>query len=82
MSTVCTPTFSFPLIIIRQQGLQYKDINSLIITLTMFSNLIGALTALFFTNYCVGLKSDSEIGQLAVTGFLKPDSYMYISQSH
>ena len=31
----------------------------LIITITIFSNLIGALTALLFTNYCVGLKSDS-----------------------
>ena len=28
---------------------------SLIIPITIFSNLIGALTALFFTNYCVGL---------------------------
>ena len=37
-------------------------------TITIFSNLIGALTALFFTYYCVGLKSDSEIGQLAVIG--------------
>ena len=27
---------------------------------------LGALTALFFSNYCVGLKSDSEITQLAV----------------
>ena len=31
----------------------------LIIAITIFSNLIGALTALFFTNYCIGLKSDS-----------------------
>ena len=38
----------------------------LIMTITIFSNLIGELTALFFTNYCVGLKSDSAIGQLAV----------------
>ena len=37
----------------------------LIITITIFSNLIGALTALFFTNYWVGLKSDS---------WLKPDT--------
>ena len=41
---------------------------TLIITMTIFSNLTGALTALFFTNYCVGLKSDSEIGQLAEIG--------------
>ena len=51
-----------------------------IITLTIFSNLIGALTTLFFTNYCVGLKSDIEIGQLAEIGYLKSDSY--ISQSY
>ena len=31
----------------------------IIITITIFSNLIGASTALFFINYCVGLKSDS-----------------------
>ena len=31
-------------------------------------------------NYCAGLKSDSEIGQLAVIGYLKSDSY--ISQSY
>ena len=37
---------------------------------------ILALTALFFINYCVELKSDSEIGQLAVTGYLKSDSYI------
>ena len=34
-------------------------ITQVIINITIFSNLIGALTALFFTNYCVGLKSDS-----------------------
>ena len=38
-------------------------ITPLIITITIFSNLIGAITALFFTNYCVGLKSDSYIRQ-------------------
>ena len=43
---------------------------------SIFSNLIGALSALFFTNYCVGLKSDSEIGQLAVIGYLNLHSYM------
>ena len=37
------------------------------ITIAIFSNLIGASTTLFFTNYCVGLKSYSEIGQLAIT---------------
>ena len=46
--------------------------------LTIFSNLI-ALTTLFLTNYCVRVKSDSEIGQLAVIGYLK--SNIYISQS-
>ena len=55
-------------------------ISYLITTITIFSNLIGALTALFFTNYCVGLKSDNEIGQLAEIGYLKSDSY--ISQSY
>ena len=34
----------------------------IIITITIFSNLFGALTALFFTYYCVGLKSTSGIG--------------------
>ena len=56
----------------------YLDVNH--VTITIFSNLIGALTALFFTNYCVGLKLDSEIGQLAVIGYQKSDSY--ISQSY
>ena len=31
----------------------------IIITITIFSSLIAASTALFFTNYCVGLESDS-----------------------
>ena len=37
---------------------------------------------LFFTDYCVGLKLDSEIRQLAVTviGYIKWESY--ISQSY
>ena len=35
-----------------------------IITIAIFSNLIGALSASFFTNYCVGLKSDGEIAQV------------------
>ena len=52
----------------------------LIITITIFSNLIGALTTLFFTSYCAGSKSDNEIGQLAEIGYLKLDSY--ISQSY
>ena len=34
-------------------------IDTIIITITIFSNLFVALTALFFTNHCVGLKSDS-----------------------
>ena len=54
--------------------------SALIIAITIFSNLIDALTTLFFTNYCVGLKLDSEIGQLAIIGYLKSDSY--ISQSY
>ena len=29
---------------------------TIIITITIFSNLIDALTALVFTNYCVGLE--------------------------
>ena len=53
---------------------------ALIITITIVSNVIGALTTSFFTNYCVGLTSDSEIGQLAVIGYLKSNSY--ISQSY
>ena len=36
-----------------------STIQGVIITITIFSNLIGALTMLFFTNYYVGLKSDS-----------------------
>lgn len=40
------------------------------------NKFIGALTALFFINYCVELKSDSEIGQLAVIGYLKSDTYI------
>ena len=55
-------------------------IHGLIITITIFSNLIGALSALFFINYCVGMKSDSGIGQLPVIGCLK--SHSYISQSY
>ena len=60
----------------------YVVISFLIMTITIFLNLIGALTALFFTtgNCCVGLKLDSEIRQLAVIGYLKLDSY--ISQSY
>ena len=37
----------------------YLPFLSLTITITIFSNLIGASTALFFTNYCVDLKLDS-----------------------
>ena len=40
-----------------------QPLSELIITITTSSNLIGALTALFFTNYCVWLKSDSFISQ-------------------
>ena len=43
----------------------------LVMTITIFSDLIGALTTLFFTSYCVGLKSNSEIEQLAEIGYLK-----------
>ena len=45
---------------IKTQG-QFPAVLRLIITIniTIFSNLIDALTALFFTNYCVGLKLDS-----------------------
>ena len=57
-----------------------RTVFQLIPTITIFSYLIGALTSLFFTNYCVGLKSDIEIVQLAVIGYLKSDSY--ISQSY
>ena len=50
-------------------------------TITISSNLIGALTALIFINYyCVRFKSESEIGQLAVIVYLKSDSYF--SQSY
>ena len=52
-------------------------ITDLIITITIFSDLIGASTALFFS---VSLKLDSEIGQLAGIRYLKSDSY--ISQSY
>ena len=52
-------------------------ITDLIITITIFSHLIGASTALFFS---VRLKLDSEIRELAVIRYLKSDSY--ISQSY
>ena len=52
-------------------------ITDLIITITIFSDLIGASTALFFS---AGLKLNSEIRQLVVIGHLKSDSY--ISQSY
>ena len=51
-------------------GLHSVQLLFLIITITIFSDLIDALTALFFTNYSEGLRSDSEIGQLAVIGQL------------
>ena len=38
----------------------------LIITITIFSNLIGAFNALFFINHWVGLKSDSVMGPPAI----------------
>ena len=48
--------------------------------------MIGALTALFFSNYCVGLKSDSEIRQLAVIRQLRQPAILsalsLIRQSH
>ena len=43
----------------------------LIVTITILSNVISALAALFFTNYSVQLKSDSVIRWLAVIGQLK-----------
>ena len=55
----------------------YTDLT---ITITILSNLIGASTALFFTNYCVVLKLDSEIGQLTIIRYPKSDSD--ISQSY
>ena len=55
------------LVIIFNHGFEITcPITPLVITITIFSNLIGALTASFFTNYCVGLKSDCKSGQLAV----------------
>ena len=36
-----------------------SEILGLIITITISLNLIGALTALIFTNHCEGLLSDS-----------------------
>ena len=42
-------------------------------------NLIGALTTLFFTNCCVRLKSDREIGRLTVIGFFsRPQSSEFL----
>ena len=38
-----------------EQNERKKKITSLIITITISSNLIGALTTLLFTNDCVGL---------------------------
>ena len=40
----------------------FSNLFGALITITIFSNLFVALTALFFTNHCVGLKLDSEIG--------------------
>ena len=51
-------------------GLHSVLLSLLIITITIVSNLIGALIVLFSTTNCVGLKLDSEIGQLAVIGQL------------
>ena len=45
-----------------------------IITVTISSNVIGALPALFFTNHSVQLLSNSVIQQLAVMGYLLLDS--------
>ena len=41
-------------------------LNALIITITISSNVIGALAALFFTYHSVQLLMDSIIKQLAV----------------
>ena len=58
------------------KGWTSLPIAKLIITITILSNLIAALTASFFTNYWVGFKSDSEIIQLAVIiVYLKSDGY-------
>ena len=43
-----------------------QAIQSLIITITISSNVIGALTALFFTYHSVQLLMDSVIKQFAV----------------
>ena len=43
-------------------------ITLLIITITIFSNAIGASAASFFTNHSIQLYSESVIGQLAVIG--------------
>ena len=49
------------LVFLDKNTIRERIITRLIITITIFSNLNGALTALFFTNCCVGLKSDTEI---------------------
>ena len=53
-----------------------------IITITSFGIFFFEFNCFIFTsgNYCVGMKLDSEIGQLAIIGYLKLDSY--ISQSY
>ena len=64
----------------------FSNLFGALITITIFSNLFVALTALFFTNHYVGLKSDSEIGQLAVIGELHQpiisSALSLIHQSH
>ena len=45
--------------ILESDWLSTDLISALIVTITIFSNLIRALTTLFFANYCVGLKSDT-----------------------
>ena len=47
------------------------DFTLLIITITISSNVTGALAALFFNSHSVQLWSDNIIAQLAVIGQLK-----------
>ena len=48
-----------------------RTLPKLIITITISSNVMGAVAALFFTNHSVKLSSDSAIGQLAVITCMK-----------
>ena len=46
-----------------QISCQYRSI-------TISSNMISALAAIFFTSYSVEFSSDNELGQLALIGLL------------